>query len=550
MKTHINRYEEIAETLVRHGLGFAVSVMGIERWVPLHHGALGHERREEPYTEPEHLRLAFEELGPTFIKLGQLLSTRSDILPPDFVTELAKLQDAAPPVAEGAIMEIIRQELGAEAEEIYRFFESVPLASASIGQAHRATLHDGTRVVVKVRRPGVVEQIDVDLQIMQNLAAHASRRWVAASDYNLIGLVDEFTESLRGELDYLREGRNAERFAENFDGSQDVQIPKIYWDTTTSRVLTLDEMTGWKVTDIASLSLAGIDRPKIARRGADIILKMIFEDGFFHADPHPGNLFVQSDERIGLIDFGMVGEVSNRLRDQLSILLVALAGKDADAIGAALLDLSVVTQSVDRDTLREDLNRFVELYADRSLDQIDIPKLITHMLSILRTYHLQLPREMVMVLKVLLMTEGMGVELDPGFNLGEVLKPYTRRLVRDQLSLSAIAGKLARASSDAAHLIVDLPEKLRRFVDLIDTAGIEVHLRAAELEPLVGRVERIGNRLVAGMIVAAFINGIGELAAGDRRWRSRKMPWMSVGVGAASVLSAYLAWTSQRRRGR
>ncbi|MET3948343.1 ubiquinone biosynthesis protein [Arthrobacter sp. UYCu512] len=422
----VHRYQEISEVLARHGLGFLVGISGLERWVPFHQGLMGHERRAEPYTNPDHLRLAFEELGPTFIKLGQLLSTRPDLLPPQYQTELAKLQDGAPPVPGATIRQLIREELGSEPDEVFADFTLDPLASASIGQAHAATLHDGTPVVVKVRRPNVIPTIEADLDILQNLAVQISHRWEAAADYNLPGIAADFAQTLRAELDYLQEGLNAERFAENFAADPGVHIPRVFWETTTSRVLTLERIVGMKVNDLTALDRAGIDRAALALRSAGTAVKMVFEDGFFHADPHPGNLFIESDGRIGLIDFGMVGEVNDKLRGQLGVLLTALARSDPGRVGSALLDLSVTRQPVDRSRLRADVTRFIALYEGRQLNQIEIGPLITQAVALMRTYHLQMPQEMAKLLKMMIMAEGIGVDLDPGFNLGVVLAP-TRR---------------------------------------------------------------------------------------------------------------------------
>ncbi len=237
--THRERYRQIAHTLARHGLGYLVGILGMERFVPFHKGLLKHPRRAQPYTRPEHVRMALEELGATFIKLGQILSTRSDLLPPEYLTEFAKLQDAAPTIPLEAVQETISTELDQPIEAIFATFDPAPLAAASIGQAHAATLLDGTEVVVKVRRPGVVEQVEEDLEILQQLAATASRRSKFASQYDLVGLAQEFAETLRAELDYMREGRNAERFAANFSGDATVHIPRIFWEVTTMRVLTL-----------------------------------------------------------------------------------------------------------------------------------------------------------------------------------------------------------------------------------------------------------------------------------------------------------------------
>ena len=494
------------------------------------------------------MRLTLEELGPTFIKLGQLLSTRPDLVPPAYADELAKLQDDAPPVPVDEIRDAIRQELGAEPEELFSRFDAEPLAGASIGQAHTARLHDGTEVVVKVRRPGVVARIEEDLDILRNLAATASRRWEAARAYDLPGVAQEFAASLRRELDYLQEGRNAERFAENFAGT-DVAIPRVFWGTTTSRVLTLERMAGIKIDDLPALDAADIDRQRLARRGADTVLKMIFDDRFFHADPHPGNMFVQADGTLALIDFGMVGEVDEQLQERLTDFLVGFTRGDPEELASALVRLSVGGDRVDEDALRAALVPFVALYHGRPLGEIRMGDLITQLFTLLREHHLRLPAEMAALFRVLVMAEGMGVRLDPAFDLQEALTPYAERLMRERMTLSAIVRRLAGSSIDTAQLLLDLPGGLRRLLKMLDSRGVEVHLRATELEPLMGRAERIGNRLVAGMVTAALIGGIGELVAGERRWRSWEGALLGAGVSAVSVLGGYLLLTARRRRG-
>jgi ubiquinone biosynthesis protein len=548
---HVDRYRDVALVLARHGLGFLIGVAGLNRWLPAPIVVDGAGIPAARPTNPAHLRLALEELGPTFIKLGQMLSTRSDLLPTEYLTELAKLQDDAPPVSAEIIRRLVTQELGSSPEEVFREFDMVPLASASIGQAHSAVLKDGTQVVVKVRRPDVVPLINEDLEILTNLAAQASRRWTIAADYNLIGIVAEFARSLKSELDYLHEGRAAERFAANFDGDPSIQIPRVFWDSTTSRVLTLERIEGVKIDDLAGLDRQGIDHAALMETAIKAIAQMVFVDGFFHADPHPGNLFVQSNGTIGLIDFGMVGTIDADLRDRLANLLIALARNDPDRITAALIKASVPRAPVDVNELRADVAGFVALYRGQGLAEIEIGPLISRLLGILRHHRLQLDTQLLLLIRMLVMVEGIGVRLDPDFSLGESLRPYAAKMARDRLSPRAFAKRLSRAGLEVAELGVELPERLRKLFDLLDTNGVEVHLRAAELDPLVGRVEKIGNRLVAGVIVAAFIRGIGELTAGDKtRWRSWNGPLLGAGVGVAGLLSAYLAWTTRRASGR
>ncbi|NVM99824.1 AarF/ABC1/UbiB kinase family protein [Arthrobacter sp. SDTb3-6] len=540
MPNHFERYAQVAEILARHGLGSVAAALGLGR---LRLGTL--PRGTGALANPDRLVLALEELGPTFIKLGQVLSTRPDILPRDYIVALSRLQDGAPPVPTAVVRSLIEQELGAPPDEVFGTFTDTPLASASIGQAHAATLHDGTAVVVKVRRPGVVSQVQEDLEILQNLAHRASRNWAAAADFNVEGVAAAFSETLRAELDYLHEGRNAERFARNFSTRTGIHIPKIYWDTTTSRVLTIERIYGLRIDDPQVAAMAAVDRDNLAALAANAAAKMIFEDGFFHADPHPGNFFVESGGRIGLIDFGMVGEVDEQLRDRLGRLLLAFSRNDAGRISRALLDLSVNGAAPDRALLTLDVAHFMEQYQGRRLGEIHLAPLINELVAILRSHHLQLSSEIAMLAKMVVMTEGMGVRLNPEFNLGEVLKPFATRLALERLSPNRLPAMIKKLGLEAADLGAEFPERLERILQQLDR-GVEVHLRTEEIVPLVARAERIGNRLLAGLLLAAFIRGIGDLTAADREhlrsWQDRLL---AGGVGAMGVMGGYLAWTGR-----
>ena len=548
---HLERYRVIAETLARHGLGVLLGASGIERFIPFHRTLARYTYRTENYSTAQHVRLALEELGPTFVKLGQLLSTRPDLLPPSYLTELALLQDSLSPVPQDVIREVLETELGGPVEKVFAEFDLNPLASASIGQAHAATLLDGTEVVVKVRRPGALEQIEVDLEILHNLAAQAARRWTEAADYDLPGLAEEFARTLRGELDYLAEGRNTERFAENFADSAGIHIPKVYWETTTSRVLTLERIRGLKVSDLEGLDRAGIDRPALAARAAEIVAQMIFDDGFFHADPHPGNLFIEPDGRIGLIDYGMVGVVDAELRERLGVLLVALARKDPNRIANALIKLSTSPDKLQRVALSADMVAIIALYDGKPLGEVAIGRLIREVLSVMRRRHLQLPREFSLVMKMALMTEGMGVSLDPGFQLGEVVGPYAQRLVTNRFSPASIARHLSDAGGDALEMATQLPLQLRRLQAMLDEGGPEVHLRTVDLDPLVDRLDSISKRVVFGMLAASAVRGAVELAsANPERARHWTVPLLASGVGTAGTLAVYFGWSSRAPRRR
>ena len=549
MISHLDRYRQIAEILSRNGLGFLVSALGLERRIPFRREPQPEQQQEPRRTTPEYLRIALEELGPTYVKIGQLLSTRPDLLPPEYQRELARLQDDAAPVPWPRIQDELRQELGADPLDTFGSFTTAVMASASIGQVYAATLKDGTEVVVKVRRPGIAEEVAQDLEILQNLANTASKHWEAARAYDLTGLMEEFAQTLRSELDYLQEGRNADRFQLNFEDSAAISIPKVYWEHTTSRVLTMERMHGMKVTDTAALDAAGIDRPGLARAATAAEMKMVFDDGFFHADPHPGNLFVEPGGRVGLIDFGMVGEVDERLRNQLSGLFVAIVRKDPERMANSLVRINASGERVDRVKLRMDLGPLIRMYSGKDLRTAPVGSIVTTGLGILRTHRIQLPREMALMLRMLIMTEGMGEVLDPDFRLGPVLAPYARRMARQQLNPVNYARRLGRAGTEVLELGTELPDQVRRLINTLDFEGMEVHLRAEELLPLVIRLERVGNRLVAAIFASAFIRGVGELTLGDSsRWKSWQAPLMSAGLASTGALGGYIAWTSRRAR--
>jgi ubiquinone biosynthesis protein len=504
------RQREIVKTLSRHGLAFLVD--------------RPHARDTSP-SRPEHIRLALEELGPTFVKLGQTLSTRTDLLPPEYVAELAKLQDAAAPVPGEVARGVVVEELEGEISEVFATFDEVPLAAASIGQAHAATLPDGTEVVVKVRRPGVVEQVDQDLEILQNLASRAERHWKEAAEHDVVGLAEEFGQTLRAELDYLTEGRNADRFADNFAGDAGVHIPRVYWETTTSRVLTLERISGIKANDLAALDAAGIDRRELASTATRISAQMIFENGLFHGDPHPGNFFVEEGGRIGVVDFGMVGTLSDRLRDQLGAVLIAFTEHDADRMTDAVLALGVARHRVDRGELAADIQGFLGRYSDIGLGDISITRALEEAMAIMRRHRLRLPRDLSLLVKVLVMEEGLGAALVPDFQLDAELAPYARQLIVRERAPEVVLRRLLASSSDAAQLASELPQQLRRLLREGEAGDLQLRITSEDLQALGVRVERAGDRIAVALIAAAAIEAGARLLAAQRqrthhrRWR-------------------------------
>jgi ubiquinone biosynthesis protein len=531
--------------LARHGLGFFISVTGLERFVPFQR--LFNRNYEQPLSRPEHVRRALEELGPTFIKLGQILSTRADLLPPAYQVELAKLQDAAPPLKTEIVTSIIESEFGRPVEAVFATFEPVPLAAASIGQVHGATLADGTPVVVKVQRPGCVEQIDQDLQILRNLAATASRRWTLAEEYDVVGLVHEFSHTLRAETNYIQEGRNAERFSANFAGDASVHIPWVAWEQTTNRVLTLERIGGIKIDDVPALEAAGLDRRRIAMRGAGMVLKMVFRDRFFHADPHPGNFFIEPDERIGVVDFGMVGSVGARIQQQLVWALLAYTSEDPDRWVDTLYELGVAGRHIDRAALKRDVEHLRARYYGRPVGEIAIRPVVNDVLGVVRRHRLHLPSGYALLLKTVLMHESLVARLDPSFEFTAVLVPYARGMMARHFSPLGWGRAVGQAGIDLARLGIELPQQLRRLLSSLERGDAEFAIRPSGFEPLLRRLERIANRVVLGIVAAAFVVALAVLlSAYHVRSDPQTAAILIAGFVLASVLGVYVAWSILR----
>jgi ubiquinone biosynthesis protein len=402
-------------------------------------------------------------------------------------------------------------------------------------------------VVVKVQRPGVVEQIDQDLQILRNLAATASRRWPVAEEYDVVGLVHEFAYTLRAETDYLQEGRNAERFAENFAGDDSVCFPCVFWEQTTSRVLTLERIDGIKVDDLAALDAAGIDRTKVAMNGARMVLKMVFRDRFFHADPHPGNFFIQPGGRIGVVDFGMVGTMGPRIQEQLVWALLAYTTEDPDRQVDALYELGVAGRHIDRAALKRDVEHLRARYYGRPVGEIAIGPVVNDVLGVVRRHRLHLPAGYALLLKTVLMHESLVTRLDPSFEFNAVLGPYARGMIVRHFSPLGWGKAVGQAGIDLARLGIELPQQVRRLLSTLQRGDVEVAIRPTGFESMLRRAERIANRLVLGIIAAAFVVALAVLlSAYHLRSDPQTAAILLAGFVLASLLGVYIAWSILR----
>jgi len=494
---HVNRWREILSVLSKYGLAGWLSRYEFEFAKDLFKDRDGHALARQ--SRESRIRMALTELGPTFIKLGQVLSTRPDLVGVALADELTKLQADVPADPPQEVRTTIEQELGRPVEMLFDEFQDEPLASASIGQVHAACLHDGRRVVVKVLHTGIVQRVEVDLEIMMGLAQLAEKLPELAN-FRPHAIVAEFQRVLSRELEFSREQRNIQEFRRVYQDDETVRIPEVYPELSTERVLTMEMLIGIKLADHAQLAAMGCDLREVARRGADLYLRMIFEEGFYHADPHPGNVLVMPGNVIGLLDFGMVGRIDEQLREDIEEMFLALTSGDATHLTTVIVRVGTPPLGLDFASLTIDVTDFVSHYANLPVDKLELGMMLNELTEIIRRYQIMLPARVAMLLKVFVMLEGTARLLDPHFSLLEVMKPHQRKMLMRRLSPKRQLKKVRRLYSELQHLAEVLPRRLLDLLQQVETGKFDVHLDHRGLEPSV-------NRLVAGMLASALFLG-------------------------------------------
>jgi ubiquinone biosynthesis protein len=524
-----NRWGEILTILSKYGLAGWIGRFDlplIKGFLKARDGeALGHLSRET------RIRLAIEELGPTFIKLGQILSTRPDQVGMPLARELQKLQTSVACDDPAVVRQTIEDELGKPLDELFDDFDSTPLASASIGQAHRARLTMGEDVVVKVQHAGIRRRMEIDLDILAGLANLADAI-PELRPYRPQATVAEFRRVVRRELDFAREARNLQQFARDFSRTPHVRIPKLYPDLSTARVLTMEWLDGARLSDPAVHQLPNVDLRKVTRHGAEMYLEMIFNHGFYHGDPHPGNLVVLEGGAIGLLDFGMVARLDESLREDIEDMLIAIVTQDAQRLTSLVMRLGAAPPGLDESALSVDLSEFVSHYANQPMDAFDLAGALSEMIEIIQRYHIALPSSFAMLIKVLVMLEGTARLLEPNFSLMELIEPYQKKMLLRRLSPARQMRKMRRIYGEVEQLAEILPRRLRDILQQVDAGKFDVHLDHRGLEPSV-------NRLALGMLTSALILG-SSLLISQNVWPLWGVVSVPGTLGAA--LSAFLGW--------
>jgi len=505
----VGRLNTIVGVLMRHGFGDVVHRMGLAdkleragQAVMWKHAA--DLARLEP---PVQVRLAMEELGPTFVKLGQILAGRADLFGPEWIAEFEKLHSHVPPLPLEKLRPQLREDLGDEPEAVFARFDTEPLAAASIAQVHRAQLKDGTEVIVKIRRPGITDTITADLRLLGRLAALAEDQLPWLKPYQPQLLVKELAKSLQRELDLASECRNAERIAQNLVDMPWIVVPRVHWAHTRARVNVQDHIDGIPGNQLDELDKHGHDRQLLAQRGAQAVLKMIVEDGLFHADPHPGNVFYLSGDRIAFIDFGMVGRLSTRRREELLGLLLGLVERNPQAVADVLLDWTGDGSNADIDALETEIESFVDQYYGVPLSQLSLGGMLSDVTTILREHHLALPSDLALLIKAFITLEGLGRGLDPGFHMAEEALPLLRKVMRAQYRPKVLAQRAWRNLRHTLAMVEQLPHDISRLMRNARRGKLNIHLDVLHLRRVGDQLNRAANRISMALVIAALIVG-------------------------------------------
>jgi ubiquinone biosynthesis protein len=504
----LGRAQDIATILIRYGFGSFVRVLGMGQALE-RAGRVLHWQHVEEYARldtPQRVRRVLEDLGPTYIKLGQILATRVDVFPPAYIAEFEKLQDQAPPVPFEELLPQIEEDIGGSIDDVFSYVDRQPLAAASIAQVHRALLRDGTPVVLKVRRPGLRKIIEADLRLLQRIVDIAETEEPELRRFHPRNILRQFNQSLRRELDLASEGRNSEQVALNLSADLNIRIPKVYWQWTGERLNVQDYIDGIPGRDLEAVEREGLDRKLLADRGARAVMQMIMEDGFFHADPHAGNVFYLRDNKLAFIDFGMIGRLTEERREQVVSLLYGMVNHAPARVVEILEDWSD-NPTVDEQALTVEIEAFVDQYSSLAVKDLSLTDMMTDLMALLRDHDLILPADLALLIKAYITLDGLGRHLNPEFNTLVFAAPYLEEIMMDRYRPEAIARRGWRNLISVADMVSNLPKDMRKLLHASRKGALQVDINVRHLDYYANKNDNAMSRLTMGIITAALIIG-------------------------------------------
>ncbi len=546
MRGRLRRIQKIVNTMVKHGFGQLIQSMGIDE---LSRHLPRFSRKEKEHTDlskAERFRLALEELGPTFIKFGQLLSTRPDIIPRDYIDELSKLQDHVQSFPFSKLKETVEKELKHDLDFLFESFEEESLAAASIAQVHKAVLPGGGKIVVKVQRPGIENTIEQDLYVLKEIAALLDKYTGIGKLYNFSDLVDEFSHVTRMELNFYHEGKNAERLKLVFKDDEKVLIPQIHWNYTTKKVLTMEYMAGITLNQKDALKEKGYSARTIAEALGRAYLKQIMLDGFFHGDPHPGNLGVLAEGKLYFLDFGITGNLDEDKQQYVIILLRGILEQDTDLILKAVTRLGAVTDQADKHELKMELERLQEMYLSMPLKEMNLGKILHELLEISFKLQIRLPREFAVLAKTFLTLEGVISTLEPNFSIAELIEEHREDFLRYQYSPKRLTASATKNINKYLHLLEVFPGSLTKILEKFSGQELTLKVEISQAERFIGRLNNMVNRLSFSVVLGSILLGLSLLIQSLEVTLLRQYPFAELALVLAAFMGFWWLWAILR----